>query len=315
MSTNSLHPYQIVRLSEERIADLKFLYEKTFGLKASTTYLKKKYDTGFAGSKFVGYLAYAQNGEPAAYYGVFPLLIRYRNSNLLAAQSGDTMTHPSHQGKGLFTQLAQTTYDLAKKEGIKFIFGFPNKNSYHGFVKKLGWTHRENMKTFVFKATAFPLIKIAKKLHLNTIYLSYTSLILRKYISKKTSFPNSTIDAEHGGVLHDELFFKYKTYTSSFLVEIEGVSMWIKLDGKLWVGDIEHTTLEKFKTVLDNLKKLCFRLGCSEISFTVSPQSYWSKILSKEYTSTEGLPIGYLDLNSGLNIPDIQFNGADFDTF
>ncbi|HET7818339.1 MAG TPA: GNAT family N-acetyltransferase, partial [Bacteroidia bacterium] len=274
----------------------------------------KKYDTSFATQSYIGYIAY-KNDAPAAFYGVFPCIVEYDGKKIIAAQSGDTMTHPSHQGKGLFIKLAKMTYELAKEKGIEFIFGFPNKNSYPGFVKKLNWVHTENINTYTFKIKTIPLIELAKKLKLTSLYISYALIFIRRYVSQKTHFNNSIINNENGGLVHDESFFNYKSYTKKFILEIEDILIWLKLDGRLYIGDIETTSLEKFEKALKKLKIICFFIGCNKIQFNISPNTYWDKILKKKYKHQNTLPIGYYNLNSELPLEKIKFTGADFDTF
>ncbi|MBI3502604.1 MAG: GNAT family N-acetyltransferase [Bacteroidetes bacterium] len=315
MSGHSENKYTFHRISKDTLPVIKDLYKNVFNVYLSDDFVKKKFNTSFAECEYIGYMAFAEDGTPAAYYGVFPCMIEFQNKKILAAQSGDTMTHPLHQGKGLFTKLAKATYELAAQEGIQFIFGFPNKNSYPGFTKKLNWIHKENMKSYIFRINTLPLIKIAKKFNLQSLYESFAFAFLKKYLSKKKSFSNSLIASEYGGLLHDDLFLNYKTYTKSFILDLEGVNIWIKLDGKLWIGDIEKSSLEQFKKALNKLQRICFWLGCTEIILNVSPNSYWDVLLQKEFSSSEGLPIGYLDLNSNINLDKILFTGGDFDTF
>lgn len=307
--------YQIKRISNDSLKDISFLYGEVSNLHFPIEFFEKKFSTQHTGKRDIGFIAYDNENKPAAYYGVFPCIIEYDKIRLVAAQSGDTMTHPKHQGKGLFTRLAKMTYELAEKEGIKFIFGFPNKNSYPGFIRKLGWIHKENMRTYIFNINTLPIIKAAKKFNLNVFYRFYSMVIFNKYISKSTSFNNSVINSDNGGVLHDDPFFNYKTYSENFIIELEGVKMWIKLDGKLWIGDVERTSIEKFNKALRRLRKLCFLAGCTQILWNLSPNSYWDILLSKEHSYKEGLPIGFMDFESKINFEKIKFTGGDFDTF
>ena len=50
----------------------------------------------------------------------------------------DTVTHPDHQGKGIFSFLTQKIVNRAQEQGINFIFNTPNKKSLPGYLK-LGW--------------------------------------------------------------------------------------------------------------------------------------------------------------------------------
>ena len=43
--------------------------------------------------------------------------------------------HPNFQRKGMFSKLAEKTYELAKKDGYDFVYGISNKNSTSGFIK------------------------------------------------------------------------------------------------------------------------------------------------------------------------------------
>ena len=155
--------YRFERLSDANLTDLLFLYKHAFKEKETISFLKKKYDTSCFGLKNIGFIAYSSSNETAAYYGVFPVKAQINGKEILVAQSGDTMTHPKHRGKGLFITLAKMTYELAKESGVEFIFGFPNDNSYPGFVKKLNWIHYSNINTYKIKTGALPFEKIAKK--------------------------------------------------------------------------------------------------------------------------------------------------------
>lgn len=58
---------------------------------------------------------------------------------IVAGQSCDTMVRSDHRGKNWFTKLATTNYETAKEDGSRCVFGFPNRNSYPGFMKHLSW--------------------------------------------------------------------------------------------------------------------------------------------------------------------------------
>ena len=79
------------------------------------------------------------NDEIIGYYSICPFEITIEGNIIKSALSVGTMTHPSFIRQGIFTTLAKETYDDAKKIGVKFICGFPNKNSYSGFLNKLNW--------------------------------------------------------------------------------------------------------------------------------------------------------------------------------
>jgi hypothetical protein len=84
--------------------------------------------------------AIAEAGEATAgLYVTVPARFKCGDRTLLAAQSLDTMVDAKFRGFGLFTKLARAVYDEMARSGVAFVYGFPNGNSYPGFVQKLGW--------------------------------------------------------------------------------------------------------------------------------------------------------------------------------
>ncbi|WP_051205228.1 GNAT family N-acetyltransferase [Salinimicrobium xinjiangense] len=62
-----------------------------------------------------------------------------------ALRAVDTATHPEHQGKGIFKKLTLQAVEIAKKEGVHFIFNTPNDKSRPGYLK-MGWSEVNKIK-------------------------------------------------------------------------------------------------------------------------------------------------------------------------
>jgi hypothetical protein len=106
---------------------------------------KWQFKNSFTATPFV---SVAEAGaEIAAQYAVMKLPMIYKLRLTEGAISTATATDARFRGRGLFTKLAQALYEEIKKDGCQIIFGFPNKQSFHGFVSRLGW----------FEIGAFPL--------------------------------------------------------------------------------------------------------------------------------------------------------------
>ncbi len=308
--------YRFKRVDESCYKDLVRLYQNAFKQDTTLAYYQNKFNTDYLGVKHLGFLAYDEKNEPAAFYGVFPYMMEYKGRQYLAAQSGDTMTSPAHGGKGLFTTLAKMTYELAKQEGIQFIFGFPNENSYPGFVRKLNWTHKENITNYETSVLTFPCAAIAKKFtFLSPLHNAYTKLVLQFFKVENNLLNNSAISLEHGGVHRNADFFHYKSFYNNHLVSIGDSTAWIKVDGALLVGDIELKETNDAALVIQKLKRLAFWLGCNKIMFPVGKDTAWDILLKGKLQSKEGIYIGYLDLQSNLPLENFKFVLADFDTF
>jgi len=78
-------------------------------------------------------------GRIVGQYALGPTMLRLGPELVLGAQSFDTMTHPDYRGQGMFVALAQSAMRHAAERGVQALYGFPNSNSYHGFVRRLDW--------------------------------------------------------------------------------------------------------------------------------------------------------------------------------
>lgn len=88
--------------------------------------------------KVVGFDAF-DGDKLAGHYATIPISCIYKNKEIKALLSLNTVTGPNYRGKGLFTSLAEKTYELAKSKGYEIVLGVANINSTYGFVNKLGF--------------------------------------------------------------------------------------------------------------------------------------------------------------------------------
>jgi hypothetical protein len=313
-----MEQYRYERLNNNNLQSLVYLYKYCFNHVTSLDFLTKKYATEVFGAKFIGYLAIEINtNQVAGYYGVFPIICIKNGTKILAGQSGDTMTHPQHQGKGIFTILANKTYQLAKLEKIQFIFGFPNANSFPGFVKKLNWKHYADVNNFTIATGMIPFDKIVKKIpFFERYYSSFLKKVLQPYFTKdliKNSLANQ-ID-NYGYILHDDLFYSYKKYNTIYRIQLKYIKCVIKIDGRLWIGDMEPCDEANFLEIIEELVVLAKKLGCSSIQFSVFNQSLFDILLRKTYPIKSKNAVGCLALNEAIDPTKFAYQGLDFDTF
>jgi GNAT superfamily N-acetyltransferase len=81
-----------------------------------------------------------QGDALVGHYAVIPIAAASEAGVHRAALSLNTATHPGHQGRGLFTRLAEETYALARDDGVEEVIGVANGRSAPGFVHRLGFT-------------------------------------------------------------------------------------------------------------------------------------------------------------------------------
>ena len=114
---------------------LRVVFPKAIHLTES--YLNWQYNQNPAGTA-VGFNAWAGQ-DLAAHYVTIPVKYRLGSDSVRGVLSLNTATHPAHQGKKLFTILAEKAYDEAARRGNSFVVGVANANSTPGFVRKLGF--------------------------------------------------------------------------------------------------------------------------------------------------------------------------------
>lgn len=309
--------YRFERVTESNVEDLLFIYKDAFGKKLNIVEFKQKQNTKEFGDSYVGFIAYDQNTIPSAFYGIYSCQIEYQGKHYLAAQSGDTMTHSAHTGKGLFTQLALKTYNYCKENGFHLVFGFPNENSFPGFVKRLRWSHFDDMIPYLIRVKCIPWIRLKNTFHLpQPIHDRWCRFNLKK-LTKGSPFKSSCLASETAVVDHSKDFFKYKTYAENYLINIQGINVWLKFDDTfLFIGDIENCNEADFKKTIQALKKLAFKMGLPHLRFHTSSNT-WGENMFKKYgiPMEVNYPVGGINFTNTIPLEKLKFTGADNDTF
>lgn len=88
------------------------------------------------------HFAVDQNHDPerlAAIYASFPVRFDFFGRSVRALQSLDTLVDKDYRRQGLFGRTANSVFERAKEDGVRFIYGFPNDLSARGFFGKLEW--------------------------------------------------------------------------------------------------------------------------------------------------------------------------------
>ncbi|HEV2831454.1 MAG TPA: GNAT family N-acetyltransferase, partial [Hanamia sp.] len=76
----------------------------------------------------------------AAIYAYIPVRMNCMNNVVIGMQAIDALTDYKHRSKGLFTKVGSQFLNLETSKNYEFVYGFPNKNSAHGHIDKLGFT-------------------------------------------------------------------------------------------------------------------------------------------------------------------------------
>ena len=309
--------YSFSRISSAHTNELLPIFNNTFLSILNELQLEQKQQTDVFGASPIGFIAYDENNAPVAYYGVYPCTMIYRGKRFLVAQSGDTMTLPEHQGKGLFTQLAQLTYEACQSEGIHLVFGFPNENSYPGFVKRLGWTHFDNLSVYLMRVKGLTWLRVKKTLRLPQSWHTRWCQYIFKRQPKGHPFASSITSDVHAVVDHSPEFFEYKCYGGNFLIDVNGISVWVKFNAEyLFIGDMDVRTEADFLKVTRKLKRIARWCGLPHLRMHVSsstPYEEWFQRHGKKHNLS--YPAGGIAFSEEIPLEMLKFTTADNDTF
>lgn len=106
---------------------------------ADEKFIRNQYFANPAGDALIA-LAYDREKEQiAGQYVVCPMRFLVNGEPIICANSLNTLTKKEYRRQGIFTGLAETTYQKEAKMGHLFCYGAPNPNSYPGFVGRLSF--------------------------------------------------------------------------------------------------------------------------------------------------------------------------------
>ena len=307
--------YYIRRLQKKNLYQLLPIFNDAFNSSPSLEALKNKHETDFAGCSEVGYIAYDNNMEPVAFYGVFPLKVQIYNKISLICQSGDTMVKKAHGGRGLFTKLAIKTYELCKNNKINGVIGFPNKNSYRGLLN-LKWNYNENLNRYQFYTLTLPFSYLLQGSKiLKNIHRKWINFIL-KFFNKGEFFKSSVSSDHNNSIFRDKDFWNYKLLNKEiFLIKICDCNLVIKINKLIEIGDIEYKDYEELKQIIKKIKLLGIILGINIIRFYCSPSCRIDNDMNKLKKPSKGLAIGFRSFNQKFDLSRVKYTSLDIDTF
>lgn len=143
------------------------------------------------GGKSYSAFAVSGTGADAAVYSVFGVKAKINGQLGLVCQSLDTLTDRDHRGKGLFTKIAQSTFQKCDEDGVNFVYGFPNSSSAPGFFNKLGW-EEIGFPPFLFYLNnlLYPLSYVLKKegFYLKNYFFVFLLWLKLLFSSKKNNY-------------------------------------------------------------------------------------------------------------------------------
>ena len=98
------------------------------------------------------------------FYGILPEKMIFKGEEKTVYQSMDTMTHSNYGRKGIFSYLAKECFkNYLEISKDRFIYGFTGLNSFHGFIKNLGFFHAGDIHHIYLPKFLFRIISFSNK--------------------------------------------------------------------------------------------------------------------------------------------------------
>ena len=305
--------YFFERISKENLTDFYTLF-KTRGKNISLVHFEKKYDTKWVGKEYLGVIAYSDEKQPVGHICVLPTIVEHNSKEYISGQICDIVVHPNHRMKGVFEQLISKGIEIAKDNGLRFLFVSPNVNADLIF-KKWSWFSNDNFKIYTFKTKCVPLNKFTNKYKLLPFHNLYIKAVLWLFGNKKTTFKNSVIENGIGGLIRSQDYSNYKKYTYNYITSINGFKIWWKIDDGLSVGDVERFDPSRLNALFKTLRFLCFIFGFHNFKIITTNNTYIDTLLKDTYSFEKGNNIYFYDISSGLDFSKIKFMQSDLNTF
>jgi len=139
--------WETVRYTPEDLSEMIEMTRSYYGdiEIANRNYLKWQYEDNPAGQALIMLAKDPDQNILAGQYIVIPAQIQHGEHLVQGTLSLNTLTKTAYQGQGIFTGLAAAANKACAAEGFAFTYGFPNPNSYPGFIKKLGFSDLGNV--------------------------------------------------------------------------------------------------------------------------------------------------------------------------
>lgn len=162
------------------------------------------------------------------------------DKEVFAAQSCDSAVLSQYRGKGVFSRIIRSAEKQCEIDGIKFLFGYPNGNSYPGFMK-LGWVHVGDFYRVVLPLDTCKFFKRKFRKSLPTIIGKIGDSLFQKKL-KKYSKKSDRIDIQ----ISETCPFTEKDF--EVINKTEGIM--IKRSAEYYKWKVDNNPSKRFKYIV-----------------------------------------------------------------
>ncbi len=280
--------YRLARLGPADMRPLVPFFRDVFHRTDFTLdWLRGKYAAVYDGASAFSCVAFTEQGEVAATFGMLPWPIRFGSHTEVAAQAVDAATHQAHRRRGLFSLLAQMARDECASDGAAFLFAFPHPNgdSYPGFIRNLGYRHLDDLVEYRRSIRTPWIERIAKRAGgpWHRGYLREVQRVLAPYAASNPVIGNSLIAEGFAASDHTAGFHAHKAFAGNRVLATDGGRVWLKIRHGMLIGDLEATSDRDMDATVRTLEHVATRLGVHEIVFQSSKGTRFSRYFGTRF--------------------------------
>lgn len=200
-----------IELSKKEKDELCKLFLDVFDKEMNLETFEKKFGNNSKGYSYHSLLI--DDDKIIGCYSCIPYEYQYFGEKLLFGLSVDTMIHKEHRGNPfIFKKLATSIYTEMEKDGVSFVFGFPNENVYLVRKKILKWKDIGKLKYYILPIN---IGAIKKKFAIFNIfskaYAMLVNLLTIPSLSKKNFVAKNIIK-------YDNIKYKDFRYDNSYYI-------------------------------------------------------------------------------------------------
>lgn len=133
-------------LSEKEFARISAIFEEIFGKRRSVSTLRRQYERNPLGFAWISMIY--DNEEIQGINVYLPCFYIVSGKRLLFANSIDTMVRKPYRDFFSYNDMLKTAYKVLKKEGVTFVYGYPNDNAYPVVIKSKLFKDIGKMRTY-----------------------------------------------------------------------------------------------------------------------------------------------------------------------
>lgn len=119
--------------------DLLALFNREFGLQRSMEHWQWQFQKNPHSAPFIVVARRNSDDELVGSHIAMPVCLNVKGQKVLAGHSLDLVVHRDYRRQGIFEVTGRECFEWCAANGVRALFAFPNRSSYPGFARVLGW--------------------------------------------------------------------------------------------------------------------------------------------------------------------------------